>query len=82
LLSIHNLALILVYLQESSSNASTIKENPISYGKDPNAFAVATLYSACLEEGEKISQTQIADAGGITVVTLRKRFQDVKSIVP
>jgi transcription initiation factor TFIIB len=61
---------------------STIKENPVSYGKDPNALAVATLYAACLKEGEKISQTQIAVAGETSIVTLRKRFQDVRSIFP
>jgi transcription initiation factor TFIIB len=61
---------------------STIKENPVSYGKDPNALAVATLYAACLKEGEKISQTQIAVAGDTSIVTLRKRFQDVRSIFP
>jgi transcription initiation factor TFIIB len=61
---------------------STIKENPVSYGKDPNALAVATLYAACLKEGEKISQTHIAVAGETSIVTLRKRFQDVRSIFP
>jgi len=32
----------------------------VSYGKDPNALAVATLYAACLKGGEKVSQLQIA----------------------
>ena len=31
---------------------SIIKDKPVSYGKDPNALAVATLYAACLKEGE------------------------------
>src|SRR5207249_10506684 len=61
---------------------STIKENPVSYGKDPNALAVATLYAACLKEGEKISQAQIALAGDTSIVTLRKRFQDVNNLFP
>jgi transcription initiation factor TFIIB len=61
---------------------SVIKENPISYGKDPNALAVAALYAACLKEGEKVSQAQIAIAGNTSIVTLRKRFQDVNSIFP
>ncbi|MGB6673781.1 MAG: hypothetical protein WBE34_15230 [Candidatus Nitrosopolaris sp.] len=54
----------------------------MSYGKDPNALAVATLYAACLKEGEKVSQAQIAIAGNTSIVTLRKRFLDVKSIFP
>ncbi|MGB6532974.1 MAG: hypothetical protein WBF33_33200 [Candidatus Nitrosopolaris sp.] len=59
-----------------------MKDNPVSYGKDPNALAVATLYAACLKEGEKVSQTQIAVAGNTSIVTLRKRFQDVRNLFP
>ena len=59
---------------------TTVKENPISHGKDPNALAVAVLYAATLKEGEKVSQAQIAVAGDTSIVTLRKRFQDVKKI--
>jgi transcription initiation factor TFIIB len=61
---------------------STIKGDPISHGKDPNALAVAVLYAACLEEGENVSQAQVAVAGDISIVTLRKRFQDVRKIFP
>jgi len=61
---------------------STIKDNPVSFGKDPKALAVAALYASCLKEGEKVSQTQIANAGDTSIVTLRKRFQDVRSIFP
>jgi len=61
---------------------STIKNDPISHGKDPNALAVAVLYAACLEERENVSQAQVAVAGDISIVTLRKRFQDVRKIFP
>ena len=61
---------------------STIKREPISHGKDPNALAVAVLYAACLKEGENVSQAQVAVAGDISIVTLRKRFQDVRRIFP
>jgi transcription initiation factor TFIIB len=61
---------------------TAIKENPISHGKDPNALAVAVLYAACLKENEKVSQAQIAVAGDTSIVTLRKRYQDVKSTFP
>jgi transcription initiation factor TFIIB len=61
---------------------SIVKENPISHGKDPNALAVAVLYAACLKEGEKVSQAQIAVAGETSIVTLRKRFQDVRKLFP
>jgi transcription initiation factor TFIIB len=61
---------------------TVIKENPVSHGKDPNALAVAVLYAACLKEDEKVSQAQIAVAGDTSIVTLRKRFQDVRKIFP
>lgn len=54
-----------------------VKENPMSYGKDPNALAAAVLYTACIKEGEKVVQSHIATAGNISIVTLRKRALDV-----
>ena len=59
-----------------------IKDNPISSGKDPRAIAVAVLYAACLDKGEKTSQSRISSAGNISVVTLRKRFLDIKKVFP
>ncbi|HXG07675.1 MAG TPA: transcription initiation factor IIB, partial [Nitrososphaera sp.] len=61
---------------------SRIKNEPISHGKDPNALAVAVLYAACLKGDENVSQAQVAVAGDISIVTLRKRFQDVRKIFP
>ncbi len=61
---------------------SIIKDGgPMSYGKDPNALAVATLYAACLKEGEKVSQLQIATARNTSIVTLKKRFQDIRNLL-
>ncbi len=60
---------------------SIIKKNPLSFGKDPKALAVAVLYAACVKEGEKISQTRLASAGDISLVTLRKRFEDIRVFV-
>ena len=61
---------------------SMIKDDPVSFGKDPCAIAVAVLYGACLEKGEKTSQSKISLAGNVSVVTLRKRFLDIKKIFP
>jgi transcription initiation factor TFIIB len=58
-----------------------VKENFLSYGKDPNTLAAAVLYVACLKEGEKIIQSRIAAAGNISIVTLRKRAVDVIKII-
>ena len=60
-----------------------VKNNPISYGKDPKAVATAALYVACLvEEQDQVSQTRLAQAGGISVVTLRKRVLDITKLFP
>lgn len=61
---------------------SEVKDNPLSYGKDPIALSVAILYAAGIERGEKIKQSQIASAGNMSIVTLRKRFLDLKQIFP
>ena len=60
-----------------------VKKNPISYGKDPKALATAALYGACLVGGEdNVSQARLAKAGGISVVTLRKRVLDISKVFP
>lgn len=60
-----------------------VKKNPISYGKDPKALATAALYGASLlEEKEKVNQSRLAKAGGISVVTLRKRVSDIVKLFP
>ena len=67
-------------LRHAVQMMSQIKDDPISFGKDPCAIAVAVLYGACLDKGEKTSQSRISLAGNVSVVTLRKRFLDIKKI--
>jgi transcription initiation factor TFIIB len=69
-------------LRHAIQMMSQIKDDPISFGKDPCAVAVAVLYGACLDKGEKMSQSRISLAGNVSVVTLRKRFLDIKKIFP
>jgi transcription initiation factor TFIIIB Brf1 subunit/transcription initiation factor TFIIB len=59
------------------------KKNPICHGKDPKAVAAAVLYASCLKRKEAgISQSKIAAAGSISIVTLRKRLADILKICP
>lgn len=44
-------------------------------GKDPMGMAAASLYIACLQNDEKITQKDIADAAGVTEVTIRNRYK-------
>lgn len=49
-----------------------------SAGKNPMALAAATLYLACILNGEKKTQSEIAKASGITAVTIRNRYSALK----
>ena len=44
-------------------------------GKDPMGMAAAALYIACLQHSEKITQKDIAEAAGVTEVTVRNRYK-------
>ena len=44
------------------------------------SVAATVLYIACLNTGEKRTQTDIAQAAGITVITLRNRYRDTKKL--
>ncbi len=48
-------------------------------GKDPMGMAAAALYLACVMNGEKRTQKNIAHAAGVTEVTVRNRYKDLKS---
>lgn len=55
-----------------------IIKKEISAGKNPVGLAAAVLYRSCLNNNEKVTQKEIADAAGITEVTVRNRFKDLK----
>lgn len=46
-------------------------------GKEPMGMAAAALYVACLEFGVDVAQRQIADAAGVTEVTVRNRYKSL-----
>src|SRR3989304_4070500 len=47
-------------------------------GKDPMGWAAAALYIACLQSNEKKTQKDIAEAAGVTEVTVRNRYKSLK----
>jgi transcription initiation factor TFIIB len=47
-------------------------------GKDPVGMAAAALYIACVQNNEKITQKVIAEASGVTEVTVRNRYKALK----
>ena len=69
--------------REAVKMLNVAKKNPICHGKDPKAVASAVLYASCLKKNEaNISQSRIAAAGNISIVTLRKRLADILKICP
>ncbi len=55
-----------------------IKQYGGSAGKDPMGLAAATLYLISLKNNEIMSQKQLADAAGVTEVTIRNRTKEFK----
>jgi transcription initiation factor TFIIB len=56
-----------------------ISKKGISAGKDPMGLAASILYLSSFSVGEHVTQSQIADAAGVTEVTLRNRFKDLRT---
>jgi transcription initiation factor TFIIB len=54
----------------------------ISAGKDPMGLAASVLYVSCIKTGEDRNQTEIANASGVTDVTLRNRYEELKIKLP
>jgi len=58
-----------------------VEEKKASAGKDPMGLAAAALYMACVLEGENKTQKDIAEAAGVTEVTIRNRFKGLKAVL-
>jgi len=56
----------------------TAEEQKISAGKDPMGLAAAALYVACVTNGENKTQRDVAEAAGVTEVTIRNRYKGLK----
>jgi len=53
-------------------------EIEISAGKDPMGLAAAALYLSCVMNGENKTQKDVAQAAGVTEVTIRNRYKGLK----
>jgi transcription initiation factor TFIIB len=58
---------------------SNVMKEEISAGKDPMGLAASVLYLSSIKTGEPVTQMSIAKAAGVTEVTVRNRFRDLKS---
>lgn len=56
-----------------------VTKSGISAGKDPMGLAGSVLYLSSKNSGENITQMDIAEAAGVTEVTIRNRFKDLRN---
>lgn len=47
-------------------------------GRGPTGLAAAAVYASCLHHAEHRTQKEVAEAAGITEVTIRNRFKELK----
>lgn len=57
---------------------SDLTKKEISAGKGPMGLAATVLYLSCLSNNEHATQRDIAEAAGVTEVTIRNRVKDLK----
>ena len=55
-----------------------IQERKESSGKDPMGLAASALYLACVKNGVSITQRDLAEAAGVTEVTIRNRYKGLR----
>ena len=48
-------------------------------GKRPMSMAATILYLCCLRNDEAVTQKELAEAAGVTEVTVRNRIRELKS---
>ncbi len=54
------------------------QERKESAGKDPMGLAAAALYLSCVKNGASITQRDLAEAAGVTEVTIRNRYKALR----
>jgi transcription initiation factor TFIIB len=57
------------------------EEQQIMAGKDPMGMAASALYLASLYTGNNITQKEMAEASGVTEVTIRNRCKNLREIL-
>jgi len=54
------------------------QESKETSGKDPMGLAATALYLSCVKNGVSITQRDLAEAAGVTEVTIRNRYKGLK----
>ena len=64
--------------RQAAEIMSNVTKKEISAGKDPMGLAAAALYLSCVMNGENKTQKDVAQAAGVTEVTIRNRYKGLK----
>jgi transcription initiation factor TFIIB len=67
--------------RQAMNMMTRIIQRGISAGKNPMSVAATVLYISSFKAGENITQLHIANAAGITEVTIRNRIRELNSTV-
>ena len=65
-------------IRHAASMMTEVINKEITAGKHPMSLAATVLYMSSIRYGENITQVEIANAAGLTGVTLRNRLKDLK----
>lgn len=65
-------------VRQAARMMTKVVEKEITAGKHPMSLAATVLYISSIRSGENVTQAAIADAAGLTEVTLRNRIKDLK----
>jgi transcription initiation factor TFIIB len=57
------------------------KENDLYAGRDPWGLAASAIYLASIAVGPRINQIAVADAAGVTEVTVRNRAKELREVL-
>jgi transcription initiation factor TFIIB len=65
--------------RQAAQIMSSVTREEISAGKDPMGLAASVLYLSSIKNGETITQSNIAEAAGVTEVTVRNRAKELRN---
>ena len=65
--------------REAMKMMTEIVKREISAGKHPMSIAATVLYMSSIKNGDNITQAGIANAAGVTEVTVRNRIKELNS---
>ena len=65
--------------RQAAQIMNKVTREEISAGKDPMGLAASVLYLSSIKNGETITQSNIAEAAGVTEVTVRNRAKELRN---